>query len=474
MGNHDVELMAHLMRRAGFGAKREEVETRAAKGYDATVDELVDFGEVKTIPEDLIRRYHPDAWGNLGRTAASFHWMYRMIYTDAPLEEKMTLFWHGIFATGYQKVTQGQCLEDQITMFRKYGMGNFRDLLVELSKNPAMIIWLDNQDNHSGAINENYGRELLELFSMGVGNYSEDDIKEASRAFTGWTIANTEYMELKATRDSIWPYGRLAWRFEYRPEDHDDGEKTVLGRTGNFNGEDVVDIICEQPATARFLARHMYHFFVADEPLVPQWPYVPPRDPEAIEELCQAYFDNNYSIREMLRTLFKSEFFKSKDCWYEKVKSPAALIAGDLRTSEEFRWPGRKIVDYQYQLTYMGQSLYEPPSVEGWNEGTGWIDTGNLVERMNFSTQQLGNSDNAGIKDLAGRIVEDGGHTMPAESLVDACLYELGALIVPEQTREALVEFASNAGGESANGDGDARIVNVLRLIAATPEYQRC
>ena len=135
---------------------------------------------------------------------------------------------------------------------------------------------------------------------------------------------------------------------------------------------------------------------------MPQWPYVPPRDPEAIEELCRAYFDNNYSIREMLRTLFKSEFFKSKDCWYEKVKSPAALVAGDLRTSEEFRWPGRKIEDYQFQLIYMGQSLYEPPSVEGWNEGTGWIDTGNLVERMNFSTQQLGNLDNPGHQGDSG------------------------------------------------------------------------
>ncbi len=474
MGNHDIELMAHLMRRAGFGAKREELETRAAKGYDATVDELVDFGEVKTIPEDLIRRYHPDAWGMLGRSGASFHWMYRMIYTDAPLEEKMTLFWHCIFATGYQKVTQGQCLEDQNAMLRKYGLGSFRDLLVELSKSPAMIMWLDNQDNHNGAINENYGRELLELFSMGVGNYTEEDIKEASRAFTGWTIANTEYMELKAVRDSVWPYGRLGWRFEYRPEDHDDGEKTVLGRTGNFNGEDVVDIICEQAATARFLARHMYHFFVADEPLVPQWPYVPPRDPEAIEELCQGYFDSNYSIREMLRVLFKSEFFKSKDCWYEKVKSPAALIAGDLRTSEEFRWPGQKIEDYQFQLIYMGQSLYEPPSVEGWNEGTAWIDTGNLVERMNFSTQQLGNSENPGIKEMVERIAKDGGQSMPAEKLVDACLHELGALIVPEQTREALVEFAANAGAEASNGDGDARIVSVLRLIGATPEYQRC
>ena len=133
-----------------------------------------------------------------------------------------------------------------------------------------MIIWLDNQDNHKGAINENYGRELLELFSMGVGNYTEEDIKECARAFTGWTIANRQYMEMRSQRDSDWPYGRISWHFEFHPEDHDYDEKTFLGETGNFNGEDIVDIICKQPATARFIARHLYSFFVADEPPVPR------------------------------------------------------------------------------------------------------------------------------------------------------------------------------------------------------------
>ena len=135
-------------------------------------------------------------------------------------------------------------------------------------------------------------------------------------------------MELRALRDSIWPYGRLSWHFEYRPEDHDDGEKEFLGHRGRFNGEDIVDIICQQPATARFISRHMYHFFVADEPPVPQWPYTPPRDPEAIETLSQAYFDSDYDIHSMLRALFNSEFFRSESSWYEKVKSPAELVAG--------------------------------------------------------------------------------------------------------------------------------------------------
>ena len=201
-------------------------------------------------------------------------------------------------------------MTDQIRMFRRFGMGNYKTLLLELSKNPAMLIWLDNVDNHNGAINENYGRELLELFSMGVGNYSEDDIKECSRAFTGWTVANTEYTKQLAVRNSIWPYGKIAWRFEYKGEDHDEKEKTFLGETGNFNGGDIIDIICRQEATARFIARHMYHFFVADEPPVPQWPYEPPKDPDAIDILVKSYFDSGYEIESMLRTLFHSDFFR--------------------------------------------------------------------------------------------------------------------------------------------------------------------
>ena len=162
------------------------------------------------------------------------NWVYRMITTSAPLQEKMTLFWHGIFATGVPKVINGRVLSDQIGMFRRHGIDSFDALLLKLAKDPAMVVWLDNQDNHSGTINENWARELLELFSMGVGNYSEDDIKECARAFTGWTIGNTEYMMVRSRRDSDWPYGRIAYHFDYRPEDHDDGEKTFLGQRGNF------------------------------------------------------------------------------------------------------------------------------------------------------------------------------------------------------------------------------------------------
>ena len=398
MGNSEVQLIAHLMRRAGFGATRDQLDAYAARGYEETVEELLSPTEERRLGDDMIRRFHPELSSMMNTTAPGETWLYRLATTSTSLQEKMTLFWHGIFATGYPKVVHGKVLSDQIRMFRRFGLGNFHTLLVELSKDPAMIMWLDNQDNHKDAVNENYGRELLELFSMGVGNYTEKDVYECSRAFTGWTIANREYMELRSQRDSDWPYGRISWRFEYRPEDHDDGEKEFLGHKGRFNGEDVIDIICRQEATARFISRHMYSFFVADEPGVPQWPYTPPRDPDAVEQLSQAYFDSNYDIRSMLRTLFNSDFFRSTSCWYARVKSPAELVAGVLRLTGEFDRPRRELFDRYLQSQYMGQQLNNPPSVEGWHTGSDWLDTGNLVERVNFASQQIGDTKKPGVE----------------------------------------------------------------------------
>ena len=362
---------------------------------------------------------------------------------------------------------------NQIAMFREYGMGSFRDLLIELSKDPCMVLWLDNHENHAGAVNENYGRELLELFSIGVGNYTEQDVKECARAFTGWTAANTDYVATKAERDSLWPYGRMSLRFEYREDDHDGGEKGFLGHTGRFGGEDIVDIICAQPATARFIARHVYHFFVADEPPVPQWSLHPPADPEAIDILTQAYFEHDYRIDEMLRVLFKSDFFRSRSCWFRKVKGPAELVAGLLRLTGRYRLPDPRLQEDANLLTVMGQTLINPPSVEGWHQGTEWIDTGTAVERINYAVQQLSDQTLPGVKQLVGNVVSasgNGGAT--AESLVQACLDHMGAISVKESTRDALVEFAAERG--AAEGGGSAQNVSELvELLAATPDFQR-
>ena len=476
-----VEQVAHLMRRAAFGATRDELDQLERKGYDAVVAELLNPASDASMPDDLIRRYHHEQSGMMGQQNPAAYWLYKMISTNAPLQEKMSLFWHTVFATGYPKITQGKVLSDQIRMFRRYGMGNFRDLLLELSRDPAMIVWLDNHDNHKGAINENWGRELLELFSMGVGNYSEDDIKEASRAFTGWTLGNTEYMALRAERDSIWPYGRISWHFQYKPEDHDEGEKTFLGQTGNLNGDDIVDIICRQPATAHFISRHLYDFFVAEEPPVPQWPYTPPRDPDAIQALADAYFDSGYEISAMLQTLFTSDFFKSDESIrFIRVKSPAELVASTLRLTGEFDRPRREILDRALQMTYMGQHLINPPSVEGWRQGADWIDTGTLVERLNFATQQLGDTTKPGVKAMISRVAaeSDLDGELSSARLVDACLDAMGVVAVSEETREALESFA--AGGDTLYVDPDdiaesaeSRIAAMLQMVGASHEFQR-
>src|SRR3954452_4183920 len=298
----DIALMAHLMRRAGFGATRDELEARAAKGYEATVEELLNPETQPPVDDYLLLRYQPASLLPGGQPPmGNVHWLYYLVNTQRPLEEKMALFWHHVFATGNSKVDNYDQLLEQIEMFRKNGMGNYRDLLLMIAKNPTMLFWLDNNQNHGTAVNENWGRELLELFSLGASNYTEVDVREASRAFTGWTF------ETKLPR---LPYGRFPWKFEYRPEDHDDGEKTFLGHKGNFNGEDIINIVVQQPACAKFICRHLYNFFVADEPQVPAWNIEEPRDPQAVATLMKVFQESKCEVTPVLRTLFKSDFFK--------------------------------------------------------------------------------------------------------------------------------------------------------------------
>ena len=393
----DIALIAHLMRRAGFGASREELEDRAAKGYEATVEELLYPEDQPPIDDDILYRFLPGYEGALGPPINQAEWVYRMVNTQRPLEEKLALFWHQLFATGNSKVDNPPEITQQIAMFRRQALGSFRDLLVELAKNPAMIWWLDNNGNHNGAINENWGRELLELFSMGVGNYSEDDIKDASRAFTGWTI------EPKIPRN---PLGRFYWNFEYRPEDHDDGEKNFLGHAGRFNGEDIVDIVVKQPATAQFLARHLYSFFVADEAQVPSWNINPPNDPDAIDQLVAAYDESDGSLRSMLRLLFNSDFFKNAR--FTRVKSPAELVVSTVRMVGNYQGPRPGLTMLAMECNWQGQELLNPPSVESWHTGGEWIDGGALVRRVNFAAGLMGDTSLPGIRAIIAGLRESG------------------------------------------------------------------
>ena len=468
--NNEIALMAHLMRRAGFGASRDELEARVAKGYEATVEELLHPEEQYDLDLDLMMRYRPEYQGLANINATQMAWVFRMINTGRPLQEKMALFWHGILCTGHAKVDFSRQVLLHIDMFREHGLGNYKTLMMVLSKHPTMVQYLDNVDNHKGSMNENYGRELLELFSMGVGmdgheNYTEDDVKACSLAFTGWNIEPTF---------PAFPHGRSPWRFRYDTTDHDDSEKTFLGETGRWNGEDIVEIIVRQPATARFICRHLYNFFVADEPQVPAWMDTPPRDMEAIRTLEKVFTGNNYEFRPVLRTLFNSDFFK--DAQFQKLKSPTEVVVGTMRLVEDYKEPKPGLYDIMMETGYMGQELLNPPSVEGWHTGREWIDSGTLVERINFVADQVGNRELPGVMLIIERMSADTSNMSPEEFL-DGCLDLMGPLEVSEKTRSSLISHVQRW-GPLARETGDergifsTRVVEMLQLIVATAEYQ--
>src|SRR5215213_5197118 len=460
----DIALMAHLMRRAGFGATRDELEARVAKGYEATVEELLHPETQPEVDAYTLLRYQPASLLPGGQPPmGNVHWLYYLVNTRRPLEEKMALFWHHVFATGNSKVDNYDQLLEQIELFREHGMGNYRELLGLISRNPTMMFWLDNNQNHGSAVNENWGRELLELFSLGAGNYTEKDVREASRAFTGWTF------ETKIPR---LPYGRFPWKFEYRPEDHDDGVKEFLGHRGHLNGEDIIDIVVQQPACARFVCRHLYNFFVADEAQVPAWSLEPPRDPQALETLAAAFHQSKFDMRPVLRVLFNSDFFKNAR--YQHMKSPAEAVVGTLRLVNGYELPKPGYGELSMQPSYMGQDLLNPPSVEGWHTGKEWINSGSLMARINFMAEKVGDTSTPGVRSIVNRLKARG--TLSPEQLVDGCLDLLGPVEVGGDTKQQLLAQA-NEWGQISWDNGNAATANqhvgqMLQLIVATREYQ--
>src|SRR3984885_5901420 len=460
----DIALIAHLMRRAGFGATRDELEARAAKGYDATVEELLNPETQPPVDPYTLLRHQPAALLPGGQPPmGNVNYMYYLVSTKRPLEEKMALFWHQVFATGNSKVDNYDQLLEQIDIFRREGMGNYRDLLLGIARNPTMIFWLNNNQNHGTAVNENWGRELLELFSLGAGNYTEKDVREASRAFTGWTF------ETKIPR---LPYGRFPWKFEYRPEDHDDGMKEFLGFRGNFNGDDIIDTGVNQPACARFVCRHLYNFFVADEAQVPAWSLEPPRNPEAIDQMAAAFREAKFDIKPVLRLLFMSDFFKNAR--YQHLKSPAEVVVGTLRTVGGYELPKPGYGELSMQPSYMGQDLLNPPSVEGWHTGKEWINSGSLMARINFMAEKVGDTSAPGVRGIIDRLKAKG--SLSPEQLVDDCLDLLGPVEVGADTKQQLMSQANEWGQISWSNGGteaaDQHVGEMLQLIVATREYQ--
>ena len=476
MPENDVALMGHLMRRAGFSAQYHELEARAAKGYEETVEELLNPDETTHgMDLDLAERYFIE-WNHHIRCVPEYI-AFRMINSKSQLEEKMILFWHGILCHTDSKNQSQVASHAEWEMLRRCGMGSFKDLLIEISKDPAMVYFLDNCLSHKDAINENYGRELLELFSLGVGmdgeeNYTENDVKNAARAFTGWTIDDDNVASI--------PFGKTPWLFRYLPEDHDDGEKTFMGHTGNFNGEDIIDIIVKQPATARFISRHLYNFFVADDVQVPAWQHTPPGDPEAIKVLEEEYFRSNYNIRSMLRVLFNSDTFKSDQARFAKVKSPAEVVVGTLHLLGDFKFPKRGIFEVALGCRYMGQDLLNPPSVEGWHTGEEWIDSGSLVERVNFVADRVSDIAQPGVRAMVDTLLDRTVELDPV-SVINGCLELLGHVRLHEKNKEHLAgEIRSMldqrsglvAGSTEERLSAENTVLHTMKMIGSSREYQ--
>lgn len=463
----DRALVAHLMRRAGFGATPEELDVLTREQtYEEIVEDLVTPERFQSVDTSYIDRYY-------GGELVSVYvgkWLYRMVNTRRPLEEKMSLFLHHLFPVSWGKSEHGHSIYTEIDMFRRVGMTNFKRILLELSRDSAMLFWLDNNENHKDEINENYGRELLELFSMGVGNYTEDDVKSASRAFTGWTFRQPL---------SVYPLGHYPAEFEFLSEDHDQGEKEFLGHRGNFDGEDIIDIIIRQPATAKFISRHLYNFFVGDETQVPSWQTVPPKNKQAILQLANVFMQSDGDMRTVLKELFISDFFK-KSIDLRKVKSPTELVAGVLKQTGEFSSPKPGIHEFaattlnsspfEGPLAIMGQKLMMPPTVEGWHTGHEWIDSGTLSERVRFVREQFQDRSKPGIRNIlnrAGNLGED-----PSQ-IVDRCLDLMGGISVSDSTYGSLVSYTKQLSQlRHENGSDSVGVHNILQMLASTVDYQ--
>jgi hypothetical protein len=399
----NYDLAAHLLERAGFGGTPEQIQALARMTPAEAVRQLVHFQNIENnlpafehsgihdpglepFPESRpavtkLAKEKGEALGIkvkaggdrplqpivneffywlrasvLETQRVAYWWANRMVATNHPLEEKMALFWHGHFAVNENKVRDYRKMLGQLDLFYKYGTGNFRDLMVAEAKDPGMLSFLDAGVNVKGAPNENFAREIMELFTMGVGNYSEKDIREAARAFTGWNYVDLQFVVNK--------------------EQHDDGQKTFLGKTGNFDGVSVIDIIMQQPATSRFIAGKIYRYFVRQD-----------LSPELQDKLGAVLRNANYEIAPLLETIFLSRDFYSSASIGTQIKSPVQLAVSTYRKLGLKDAPG--VPDFNIATGTLGQRLFSPPTVAGWAEGRSWITPGLLLERGNFARDVL-------------------------------------------------------------------------------------
>ena len=465
----------HLLNRAGFGGTPEQIEALHAMGLERAVARLFNGSAgdpVGDFESSAILRPERGAFRNLSEKErrqlqqkfrradqSQFKqlqawWFRRMVLSPHPLQEKMTLFWHGHFATSQRDVRNSHHMYLQNETLRENALGNFKELVTAVAKDPAMLRYLDNNRNTRNKPNENFARELMELFTLGVGNYTEEDIKESARALTGWTFRGNEFA-----------FARFL---------HDPDEKTFLGEKGRFDGDDVIDIIFQQPAASRFIVRTLYAFYVHEEAA-----------DEVIESLAATLRENDFDVRPVMAEIFHSADFYSPRVQGSQISSPVQLLARTLRLLELD--PGESPM-LPYLAAQMGQDIFLPPSVKGWDGGQAWISTSTLFDRYNFAMPILGLVGNQQMRrripggisrgmissDALPRFKAQTGaalllgadhEQLSTEEIVDRLLERFLLVPLPDEDRQQLVEFYDQ-------GLPTFRLQELIHLIVSSPQYQ--
>lgn len=447
MARTDRQITAHLLRRAGFGGNSADIDVYTALGFEGAVDRLVNYGSVDDSAVEqaaaTLRSKSPAAsnqknpqFGNAQAEIAT--WLIRMLNTKRPLQEKMTLFWHGHFTSSIVDVKFASYMTEQNDLFRQNALStDFKAFTKQVARDPAMLLYLNNDQNRKGAPNENWARELMELFVLGIGNYTEDDVKQAARAFTGWTVD-------KATG-----------KFVFRAQQHDSDSKTFMGVTGNLNGDDIIDTIFGQPPHAKFMARKLFRFFVYNDP-----------DDATVARFADIYAKSGLSIKELVRQLLLSPEFRSDKAFYSLIKSPAEFSVGALRALSANITDLPTLNAVNAGMTVQGQQLWNPPNVGGWPGMRDWINSTTYFNRANFAQKVVSIDSNMTTDPV--EIARADGKATPAD-IVDHFLNIFIEADTAPDYRAGLLKYA---GTFMSAQDADGKIRGIVRLIMSSPDYQ--
>jgi uncharacterized protein (DUF1800 family) len=449
-----IQTVGHLYRRAAFGATWPELQAGLAAGPEKMLDHLLKGGPgLEAFEGEITKRAEILAKANNNQQVRTW-WLYRMLYSPHPLREKLTLFWHNHFATSNAKVQNAGYMLGQYRLMHRHGLGSFHTLLQEMSKDPAMMVWLDTSQSKKGKPNENYARELMELFSLGIGNYTETDIREAARAFTGW-----ELKEGKA---------------EFNKDQHDDGEKTVLGQTGKWTGEDVVRICLEQNSAPYFITGKLYRFLVSE---------TVPATPELLEPLATQFRKSDYNFGELVERVLRSNLFFSPQVYRTRVKAPVDFAIGIIRALEGHvldpaRRGGLGINALAQALEGLGQNVFFPPSVKGWDGGQTWLNGQTLLFRQNLALALTSTEDSRFSRRTdPAYLVRKYGKQSDAE-VVDFFLQLFLQGDVPSGARSKLADYQQQSHRLAMpvywteQDAADHRVRSLCHLVLTLPEFQ--